>query len=216
MWCIALIFILAFANQSSADDWIDHVTFNEPRPPGSTIIKYGGLEGLVRDECQKQLFNLWTSHNKTLYQLEVIDFDEYKALNEQVQIAFISVDSAGLWWERRWYESIGPPTCPAIYYVGPQDNFLDLGFIKVNSKFKVKLEEYKVELYSRERENRWDLKIRPSLSVGSRDIFQQAEIRFVWCYLRREKKWVDFQIAAGYRQRDGFYIAFSLTLPMWE
>lgn len=215
MWCIALIFILAFATQSSADEWIDHVTYDVPQPAGSVIIKYGGLEGLVREECQKQLFNLWAGYNRTLYQLEVIDFDEYRALCEQVQISAMSVDSVGLWWERRWYESIGPPTCPRTYYAGTQGDILNLGFVRVNSKFRVKLEEYKVELYSRRRENRWDLKIRPSLSVGSRNFFQYCEMRFIWCYLRRERKWIDFQIAAGYRQRDGFYLGFDFTLPMW-
>jgi hypothetical protein len=215
-WLICILALFGLANQSRGnDDWLNHVTFNVEKPQGSCLIKYGGIEGLVRDEVKRQLFNLWIDYNKTLYQQEVIDFDRYRVLNERVLMSALNADVVGLWWQRRWFESIGPPTPPEIFLVGNHEDVMDLGFVKVNSQFKVKLEEFEVDLYSRKPEHRWEMKVRPSLSVGSRNFFSYAEMRLAWIYRCREKKWVDIQIAAGYRQRDGFYGGLEVVLPSW-
>lgn len=209
---IVLACLMLFTSQANADDWIDNVTYENSQPPGSIILKYGGIEGLIREETQSQLFNVWTSYNSQLYQLEVIDFNQYRMLSERVVLAAINCDVVGMWWERRWYESMGPPTKPVVYYVGNQADIINVGFARVNSKFKFKLEDFDVDLDDR---SPWEFKIRPALSVGSRNLFQFVEIRFIWNYLVRKQALVDIQVAVGYRYLDGAYGGIYIVLPQW-
>lgn len=210
---LARVFILLLLpNQLLADDWLDSVTYNITQPPGSLILRYGGLEGLIREETQSQLFNLWASYNSSLYQQEVIDFNQYRMLTSQLTLSAINCDVVGLWWERRWYESLGPPTKPSIYYVGNQSDIINVGFARVNSKFKFKLEDFDIDLDDR---SPWEFKIRPVISVGSRSFFQYAEVRFIWNYLIRRVSLIDIQVAAGYKYSEGFYGGIFMVLPQW-
>jgi len=204
-----------------ADEFIDQTTFNAPHPPGSVIIRYGGLRGLFVDEAESQLTNLWVDRIKlTLPYTSIWDEQEpYTTLGN-----FVTDNrKGGRWWERSWDFSRTPEKGgaqhPRVYDMDRVT--LSFWLFQMNSKFKLKVRELSFSLHSERRfknsdgpRDHWRLKVRPQLTLGPPYGVRRASISLVFeWYLNRVKTW-EFEFYLRYKEKEGA-VGFEAAMLKW-
>ena len=219
LWVLLSLLILSPA-PARADDFIDHVTFNAPQPPGSVIIRYGGLRGFFVDEAESQLTNLWVDGMKlTLPYTPIWDEqDPFTTLGNFVN----DNRRGGRWWERAWYFSQSPEKGGAPHPRVYDSDRITLNFwlFQMNSKFKLKIKELSFSLHSASRfkgagpSDFWRLKIRPQLTLGPPYGVRRASISLVleW-HLNRVKMW-EFECFLRYKDKEAA-LGIEITLLKW-
>jgi hypothetical protein len=215
---LATLLILSSA-QARADDFLEQVTYNSPQPPGSVIIRYGGLRGLLFDETESQILNLW--HDKIKL---TIDYD-YSIWDVDVPYQSVAnftndVRRGGRWWERAWYYSLAPEKggAPYVRVIDMDTVALDFWFFQVNSKLKVKVKEFSFDLSSHSALSRtdfWRVRIKPQLTFGPPYGLRRAGLSLIleW-HLRRRKCWeVEFYVR--YRGEENISGGVEVSLLRW-
>jgi hypothetical protein len=219
LFALLLALILTYCPVARADDFLESVTFNDAPPPGSIILKYDGIQGLIVDEIRRQLYNQWTSQINQWWEWDRITLHEYLSHSYYISAVSAEHDRIGNWWDRKWFESLGAITPPAIYQVGRKQDIADFGFFQITSKGKLKLTEYRVKLYDIELPEpsmHWKLRVRPSLKLSTPDFFNNVEISLVFDYfVNRKLNILRIETFAGYDRRKGSYVGLDIVLPLW-
>lgn len=219
---LILALLLIYCPVARADDFIENVTFDIAPPPGSMIIKYDGLQGLIVDEIRRQLYNQWTSQLNQWWINDQLTLHEFLEHSFYIAAASAEQDRIGNWWDRKWFESLGQMTPPSIYVVGRKDDIADFGFAQITSKGKLKLTEYKVDLYDIDVElpskpsMHWKMKVRPSLKLSTPDFFNNAELTLQFDYfVQHTLNILRIETFGGYDRRKGWYGGIGATFPLW-
>lgn len=221
MWRLVAFLIFIFPALVRADDFYQHVTFDIKDPPGSAIIKYGGIEGLIVDEVRRQLYNVWTDQLNLYWTSGHIDFSAYMKHSREIALQASCEDVVGNWWDRKWFDSIGALTPPRVYRVGRQESVADFGFFEITNSWKFKLREYKIELVdttvfsAKAHSHRWDMRVRPNLKISTSDIVRNVELALIFNYWWINLNIIEVEVFAGFDVRDKYYGGAGITLPLW-
>lgn len=215
-----VIYLLFLLSPAKADEFLSHVTYNTPQPPGSVIIRYGGLRGLFVDEAESQLSNLWIDRIRLTLPYRSI-FDENEPF-ETLGNFIVDNRRGGRWWERRWYFSCPPEKGgappPRVYDMDKVT--LNLWLFQINSKMKLKVREFSFSLHSERRfrgtgpRDFWRLRVRPQLTLGPPLGVRRAALSLVFeWHLNRIKTW-EFEFYIRYRD-SATSIGFEAALLRW-
>lgn len=215
------IILVSFSSPARADDFIEQVTFNSPQPPGSVLIRYGGLRGLFFDEYENQITNLWLDRIKlTLDSNNSIFGQQYYYNNVNNFVG--DIKKGGCWWQRDWMDSLPPQKsgAPSFRVIDNDTVAIDIGFAQINSKYKLKMKEFSFPLDGERGflgtgpSDYWRLRVKPNLSIGPPNGIRRAGLSLVFeLFLHRTKLW-EFEIYARYKENYGV-VGFEVSLQRW-
>jgi len=131
-------------SSSPTDDWLQAVTMTS-FPPGSLIIQYEGLHGLVVKHARSQFRRLVRHAVKAGWYTQPEEYWSRRGLYEQLDHHDWSGSGLnGSWWQRSWLESRlsekgGAPGAPCVYTYG-HENELRFGPFSVTNSLKLRFD----------------------------------------------------------------------------
>lgn len=197
-WLLLLTFIVLTTNTYACNDctvsnsFVNNVTLTDP---AKYKLIYTGIEGFLMDEYVRAITRKWSDDIELRYNsgdISTLDVNRhYRLLSDYRQdyAAGNYADNRKFWWH--YQENWGPIRA---YTTGPSGDVINIGPIRVNSNFRLKLKNYEAEL-----SNRWKYRFRPVIRVSSKPPF----IRVVaagnqFTYKVRGRKLVRITVAGGY------------------
>jgi len=195
--------LLLIPNVAYADDCFRNaVTLKDP---ATYRITYTGIYGAVMDEYVSFMSRKW---------LDDID-DRFDSVDIFTQIKLLryyrTYYTSSIWSDNRkyWWHYLKPQM---VYNKGPTGDLIDIGPIRVTSKFRVKIKEYDVDLTKR-----WSVKVKPRVKfTSSLPVIRSLSMSVWFTYKVRKTELVRFVVATGVnvRHRAGF-IEVLVVLPSW-
>lgn len=204
------------ASPALADDCFLKAVTLKKYPPGSLIVRYGGVKGRIIDEASKRAGDIWESQ----IQLENPTYLGYLAAKREMSFAYDDMNAGGQWWKRDWWWSLeeedgGAPRIPIFVIKGLSHDLIRLGPIYVNNKFKFKLREYDFDITSRRSFYYWHFKIKPKAKLSLKHIIKEARLGLTFTLLHRGLKLLAIELYAGYKVKAGATLGIQFSLLRW-
>lgn len=101
-------------------------------PPGSLIVEYEGIQGLVVRKLQSRMRKQWMDDLTEAYEEGLLDDGGYVAKLGEARDALADFRCGGRWWERSWLDSLTPerggaPAQPYVHTFGERIEVLRFG-----------------------------------------------------------------------------------------
>ncbi len=231
---LTLLLFLFVCLPCNAEEYglLKHVTLKE-YPSGSFVVKYGGLEGLVRTQLTNY-FHVW--HRDS------IQFRYYnrplKARAELIEMGYrqSDVDNGGAWFKRDWWDSLpeekgGAPRYPIRVFRGPTGNLIDVGFAYLTADFRFKWRQYEINLTEAldpvsdpgtnsvsERAYQWRLRVKPHASFSTSDIIRQVRLGLFFEQFHKRIKRISIETYASWHPMNSIetvWFGFSISFLRW-
>lgn len=134
----------SWAAPRPAGDLVDQVTLTR-LPPGSLVVRYEGLQGLVVRRLQRELRVRWQRSLRDAWDAGVLDDDAYEGALEEMYDELTDVAAGGRWWTRSWRDSLpeakgGAPARPYVHIVGQRVEVLRLGWLSLTSDGRARVD----------------------------------------------------------------------------
>jgi hypothetical protein len=118
-------------------------------PPGSLVMRYEGIEGVVVRKATSRLKSLWNDSIRDRYEADLIDYDEYGDELTDMGNACADFDAGGRWWDRSWLDSLTPerggaPERPVVCQIGERLEVFRLGPLSVTNDLRARIDHLTV------------------------------------------------------------------------
>lgn len=204
LFIIALFTTPCFAE----DNFLQHLVFNQPYPPGSIVIEYGGVESLIRKELTSRFHNLHREYLLTYFGNKPLVIRERMISMQWLQR---DLNSGGAWFTRKWWHSFpetkgGAFNTPIRLFCGRQTDIFNLGFARITNNFKFKLKEIDVSISELVSDGTpsphdWRLKVKPALRFSLKEIISRISLSVSFDYIYRFNRLLSFQVYASYHRK---------------
>lgn len=133
----------SFTDLRPNTSYLDQVSMAE-RIPGSLVIKYRGLQGVVVRYLSRRLKAEWGHSIRASVRTSLtadLDMREARRLRGQAS----RDHKRGRWWDRRWYHSLTPenggaPAERQVHAIGSEVTILELGPLTITNEFRGRLD----------------------------------------------------------------------------
>lgn len=149
MWRLALIVYLFLIPRAFAFD-INDVAMDHGRISGSTIVKYGGIQGRIHTSLTRRLEKDWRDGQRLQLKYGAISILEFNRRQRHISWEINDSEAGGKWWHRPWHLSLSPtrggaPEFPRIIRIGHTYTVCDLGLLSITNAFSIEWREFKKE-----------------------------------------------------------------------
>ncbi len=118
-------------------------------PPGSLLMRYEGIEGVIVRKLNGRLRKLWRESLRDAYDAEMIDDTTFRAASDDMYERLADFNAGGRWWERSWLDSLPPekggaPALPFVHRVGERLEVFSLGPLSFTNDLRAHLDSFTV------------------------------------------------------------------------
>ena len=217
MRVILILLFFSLLSQTAHGLNIDHVTFND-KPHR---VLYTGVIGSLIDEYESMLAHVWSAELEYRYDNGVYDSFEY--LNEVRNAELIFSDARdGKWWDRPWHMSLECSPRMLTVISGPSRDIINLGFARITSKWRFKLNEYEADIAPRYGDSGhivsgWKFKFSPLAEPSIKFPFLvRASVGFKFTWIESGIQLIHVGINVGYKaHKNEMFIEVTASLVQW-
>lgn len=118
-------------------------------PPGSLMIRYEGVEGVIVRKLERRMRKLWRDSIQDAYKAEMIDDVTYRAAFTDMYERMADFQAGGRWWERSWMDSLvpergGAPARPYTETIGQRLEVFKLGPLSFTNDLRAHVDSFTV------------------------------------------------------------------------
>lgn len=118
-------------------------------PPGSLMVRYEGIEGLVVRKAYGRLKRLWRDSINDAFDAEMLDDHGLHAAYDDMYERLSDFNAGGRWWERSWLDSLTPerggaPATPFVHQIGERIELFQLGPLSVTNDLRAHLDSFTI------------------------------------------------------------------------